>query len=59
VQLRVIKPRIGRLKELAAKLGQDYLRWKEEANPLLAGERRAYLIAIQQAIAGLPDPLAC
>jgi len=59
VRLRVIKPRVSRLKELVAGLGQDYTRLQEEDNHLLDGELRAYLNAIQQAIARLSDPLAC
>ena len=55
LQLHTIKPRVGRLKELAAELGQDLKRWKEEDSPLLFGERRAYLRGIQEAIAGVDE----
>jgi len=47
VQLRIIKPSLGRLKELTVELGQDFSRWKEKASPLLPGERRAYLNVVQ------------
>ena len=53
LHLHTIKPRLGRPRELVAELVQDYKRWKEETSPLLDSERRAYLIGIQEAIAGL------
>jgi len=31
VQLRIIKPRVGRLKDLVVEMGKDFFRWKEEA----------------------------
>jgi len=53
LQLQNIKPRIPRLRELVAELVQDYLLVQSQESPLLDGERRAYLIGIQEAIAGL------
>jgi len=53
LQLQTIKPRIPRLRELVAELVQDYLLVQSQESPLLDGERRAYLIGIQEAIAGL------
>jgi hypothetical protein len=55
LHLHNIKPRIGRLKELLAELCQDYKRWKEEENPLLLDEKRAYLRGIQKAFAGIDE----
>jgi len=43
----------SRLRELVAELIQDVLIAKTAETPLLEGERRAYLNAIQDAIAGL------
>jgi len=53
LQLQTIKPRIPRLRELVAELVQEYLVVQSQESPLLDGERRAYLIGIQEAIAGL------
>jgi len=53
LQLRTIKPRLGRLRELVAELVQEYLIVQSQESPLLDGARRAYLIGIQEAIAGL------
>jgi len=53
VQLRIIKPRVGRLREMVDKLVQEYLLVESQQNPLLDGVRRANLIRIQEAIAGL------
>jgi len=55
VRLRVIKPRVGRLKELLAELCQDFIHWQEDDSPLLDGERRTYLRGIQEAIAGVDE----
>jgi len=55
LQMQTIKPRVGRLKELAIELGHDFIRWKEEPSPLLSGEKRSYLRAIQDAIAGVDE----
>jgi len=53
LQLRVIKPRVGRLRELVAQLVQDIMLVKSHESPLLDVARLAYLIGIQEAIAGL------
>jgi hypothetical protein len=55
VHLHTIKPRIPRLRKLVAELIQDVLIAKTAESPLLDGERRAYLIGIQEAIAGLDE----
>jgi len=53
LQLHTIKPRLGRLRELVVQLVQEYLVVQSQESPLLDGERRAYLIGFQEAIAGL------
>jgi hypothetical protein len=53
VQLRVFKPRVGLLRETVAQLVQEFLVVQAQENPLLDDERQAYLIGIQEAIAGL------
>ena len=53
LHLHTIRPRIPRLRELVAELVQEYMLTQSQENPLLDGERRAYLIGIQEAIAGL------
>jgi len=55
LHLHTIRPRIPRLRELVAELVQDYLLVQSLESPLLGGERRAYLIGIQEAIAGLDE----
>jgi hypothetical protein len=55
LHLHTIRPRIPRLRELVAELVQDVLIAKTAESPLLDGERRAYLIGIQEAIAGLHE----
>jgi hypothetical protein len=55
MQMNMIRPRVARLHHLVAELGHDYTRWKDEPTPLLDGERRAYLIAIQAALAGVDE----
>jgi len=55
VQLRTIKPRVGRLKELLAELGLDFMRWHEEDSPLRPVEKREYLRGIQEAIVGVDE----
>jgi hypothetical protein len=55
LQLHTIKPRLPRLRELVAELVQEYLIVKQQDSPLRDGERRAYLIGIQEAIAGLDE----
>jgi len=53
LHLHSIRPRIPRLRELVAELVQEYLLVQSQESPLRDGERRAYLIGIQEAIAGL------
>ena len=53
VQLRNIKQRLPRLRELVAELIREVLVVKMADGPLLDGEKRAYLVGIQEAIAGL------
>jgi len=55
LHLHTIRPRIPRLRELVDELVQDYRRWKDAPSPLRDGERRAYLIGIQEAIAGIDE----
>jgi len=55
LHLHTIRPRILRLRELVAELVQEYLIVQSQESPLLDGERRAYLIGIQEAIAGLDE----
>jgi hypothetical protein len=55
MNMNMIRPRVARLHRLVAELGRDYTRWKDEPTPLLDGERRAYLIAIQEALAGIDE----
>jgi hypothetical protein len=45
--------RIGRLDELTRGLAKEVLLWKEATDPLLYLERKAYLRAIQDAVAGV------
>jgi hypothetical protein len=45
--------RIGRLDELTRGFAREVLLWKEATDPLLYLERRAYLKAIQDALAGI------
>jgi len=55
LHLHTIKPRIPRLRELVAELVQDYLLMQSLESPLLDSERRAYLNAILEAIAGVDE----
>jgi hypothetical protein len=45
--------RIGRLDELTRGLAKEVLLWREASDPLLYLERKAYLKAIQDALAGI------
>jgi hypothetical protein len=45
--------RVRRLEELTRGLSKEVARWKEGGDPLLYLERRSYLNAIQDALAGL------
>jgi hypothetical protein len=48
-----IKRRIERLDRLSRGLGKEIVLWKAADDPLLYLERRAYLHAIQDALAGV------
>jgi hypothetical protein len=53
MNLAQIKLRVGLLRELARGLGKEVTLWKGTDGPLLAGERRAYLNGLHDALAGL------
>jgi hypothetical protein len=53
MQLKDLKGRVARLEELARGLAKEVVLWKEANDPLLFAERRAYLSAIQDALAGV------
>jgi hypothetical protein len=53
VQLRRIKQRLPRLREMVAELILDVLTVKKVDGPLLDGEKQAYLVGIEDAIARL------
>jgi hypothetical protein len=55
MKMNMIRPRVGRLRKLAAELARDFTLWKDEPSLLLDGERRAYLVGIQQALAGIDE----
>jgi hypothetical protein len=55
MNMNMIRPRVARLHHLVAELIHDFEHWKDEPTPLLDGERRAYLIAIQEALAGVDE----
>jgi hypothetical protein len=48
-----LRARIGRLDELARGLAKEVSRWKDGHDPLLYLERKAYLGAIEDALAGV------
>ena len=50
-----LQTRVERLDELSRGLAREVLVWKEGNDPLLYVERKAYLTAIQQALAGIED----
>ncbi|HVS34093.1 MAG TPA: hypothetical protein VMS17_00845 [Gemmataceae bacterium] len=50
-----LSARVKRLEELTRGLAKEVLRWKECNDPLLYMERKAYLDAIQNALAGLDE----
>jgi hypothetical protein len=50
-----LQVRVERLEELSRGLSREVLLWKEGNDPLLYVERKAYLSAIQQALAGIED----
>ena len=49
--------RIRRLDQLARGLAKEVTLWKECNDPLLYLERKAYLTALQNGLAGLDDPI--
>jgi hypothetical protein len=51
--LRDLTTRVRRLEELSRGLAKEVVFWKECDDPLLYRERRAYLGAIQDALAGV------
>ncbi len=53
IGLADLKARVRRLDELTRGLAQEVAIWKEADDPLLYLERRAYLKAIQDALAGV------
>jgi hypothetical protein len=53
MNLADLTSRIGRLEELARGFAKEVLLWKECDDPLLYLERKAYLGAIQDALAGV------
>jgi hypothetical protein len=55
LQLRDLKRRIARLDGLARGLAKEVSPWKGGNDPLLFAERRQYLRAIQDALAGADE----
>jgi hypothetical protein len=53
IELADLKARVRRLDELTRGLAREVAIWKEADDPLLYLERRAYLKAIQDALAGV------
>ncbi len=53
MRLENLGPRVRRLEELARGLAREVTLWKECNDPLLYLERKAYLNAIQDALAGV------
>jgi len=53
IELTDLKARVRRLDELTRGLAREVAIWKEADDPLLYLERRAYLKAIQDALAGV------
>ena len=50
-----LKARVDRLQDLAVGLAKEVVLWKEGSDPLLYVERKAYLKAIQDALAGVEE----
>jgi hypothetical protein len=57
--LRDLTARVGRLDELSRVLAKEVVLWKECNDPLLYLERRAYVGAIQDALAGVEEARWC
>jgi hypothetical protein len=55
IRLPQIKVRIVRLRTLAEGLCREVISWKGRESPLLPPERKKYLTAMQDAIAGFDD----
>jgi hypothetical protein len=53
MNLSDLRARVGRLDELARGLAKEVSLWKNSNDPLLYLERKAYLGAIQDALAGV------
>ena len=53
ISLAEVEARIGRLEELSRGLAKEVMKSKEADDPLLYLERRAYLNAVQDALAGV------
>ena len=53
IELADLKARVRRLDELTRGLAREVAIWKQADDPLLYLERRAYLKAIQDALAGV------
>jgi hypothetical protein len=55
LQLRDLRGRIARLDRLARGLAKEVTMWRGGHDPLLFAERRQYLKAIQDALAGAEE----
>jgi hypothetical protein len=55
IDLNGIATRIRRLEELTRALAKEVVLWKQAHDPLLYVERRAYLKALQDGLAGLDE----
>ncbi len=55
MNLEDISARVGRLDELARGLAKEVSLWKKGDDPLLYLERKLYLNAIQDALAGIEE----
>jgi hypothetical protein len=53
MNLTDLKTRVRRLDELARGLAKEVALWKKGSDPLMYLERKAYLAAIQDALAGV------
>ena len=55
IQLRQVKARVARLQELTQGLAKEVNAWKGRQGPLLPQERKRYLDALQDGLAGLEE----
>jgi hypothetical protein len=53
MNLTTMRARVGRLRDLAHGMGKEVSLWKDQEGPLLLLERKKYLEAIQDVIAGM------